>query len=147
MSFICRVHFIQVSHKENAGASEVEHFVAQIRLIFKPAYTNDRRPSDYLAYMQPFNPAPASIRPQLDGSRAHVPVDDIEMYKIVRSTRTDGSRRGLIVRLTDMWRPVEVVPNFGKECPKEWTASTSVELAKEFYVNSFSDKETFQNIY
>lgn len=69
------------------------------------------------------------------------------MYKIVRSVRSDGSRRGLIIRLTDTWRPVEVVPHFGKECPEEWTACNAVELAKEFYVNNFSDKEIFQNIY
>lgn len=121
--------------------------MAQIRLIFRPVYVDDRRPTDYLAYVQPFNPATGTICTQLDGSRAQVPVDHVEMYKIVRSTRADGSRRGLIIRLTDIWRPVEVVPVFGKQCPPEWKANNSVELAKEFYVNNFSDKEIFQNIY
>lgn len=120
--------------------------MAQVRLIFRPIYEDDRK-SECLAYIQPFNPAPGTIVSQGNGSRAHAPVDNLEMYKVVRSLRADGSRRGLIIRLTDIWRPVEVVPCFGKACPADWTAYNSVELAKEFFVNSFSDKETFQNVY
>lgn len=69
------------------------------------------------------------------------------MFRVVRSLRSDGSRRGLIIRLTDIWRPVELVPKFGTQCPKNWTYLNSVELAKEFYVNCYSDKETFQCLY
>ncbi len=47
-----------------------------------------RRP-EFLAYVQPFKPAPGSIADQKSGDKAHVPDDNIEMFKIIRSLRSD----------------------------------------------------------
>ena len=121
------------------------HFVAQLRMVFRPCCRS--RTSEILAYVQPFKPAPGTISQQEDGSKAHVPDDYIEMFRVVRSLHSDGKRKGLIIRLTDIWRPVELIPRFGKKCPVGWTSSNAVELADHFYVNCFSDKEAYQSIY
>ena len=121
------------------------HFAAHLRMVFRP-YRHSKV-SDILAYVQPFKPAPGTISQQEDGSKAHVPDDDIEMFRVVRSLHSDGKRKGLIIRLTDIWRPVELIPRFGKKCPVGWTSSNAVELADHFYVNCFSDKEAYQTIY
>lgn len=68
------------------------------------------------------------------------------MFRVVRCVRY-GKRQGLIVKLTDIWRPVELIPIFGRRCPAEWTAGSAVELAGEFYVNPFSEKEAYQSTY
>ncbi len=52
-----------------------------------------------------------------------------------------------MIRLTDIWRPIQLTPVFGKECPANWDLNNAVELAKEFYVNSFWDKETYMTVY
>lgn len=103
--------------------------------------------SDFLAYVQPFKPAPGTTSRQQDGSKAHVPDDGIEMFRVVRSLCSNGNRKGLVIKLTDIWRPVELIPRFGKKCPQHWTSSDAVELAEQFYVNCFSDKESYQSIY
>ncbi len=85
---------------------------------------------------------------QEDGHYDHVPDDNIEMFRFVRDLDPeDLSRRGTIIRLLDIWRPIDVIPKFGEACPEEWTQDNSVELASEFYVNSFGDKETYQAVY
>ena len=106
------------------------------------------RPSEVLAYVQPFNAAPGTLGDETaDGKKTQKTDEDINMFRISRSLRNDGTRRGLIVRLVDIWRPVDVVPKFGSRCPSEWTMYSAVELAKEFYVNCFSDKEVYKSVY
>ena len=68
------------------------------------------------------------------------------MFRVVRCVR-DGERQGLIVKLTDIWRPVELIPAFGQRCPAAWTTESAVDLAGEFFVNPFSEKEAYQSIY
>ena len=121
------------------------HFAAQLHMVFRPCCHS--RVSDILAYVQPFKPAPGTISQQQDGSKAHVPDDCIEMFRVIRSLHSDGKRKGVIVRLTDVWRPVELIPRFGTKCPAGWTSSNAVELADQFYINCFSDKEAYQCIY
>ncbi|KLO05546.1 hypothetical protein SCHPADRAFT_839244, partial [Schizopora paradoxa] len=124
------------------------HYVAQLRCIFRPFIRNlPKFHREILAYVEPLKPAPGTMSLQTDGHYDHVPDDNIEMFRLVRDLNPDSSRRGKIIRLTDIWRPIDVIPRFGDECPEEWTRDTSVESATEFYVNSFADKETFQDVY
>ncbi|KLO05267.1 hypothetical protein SCHPADRAFT_839614 [Schizopora paradoxa] len=127
------------------------HYVAQLRLIFRPFTQHKGRNAaaqrPILAYVEPLKPAPKTISLQSDGSYDHVPDDNIEMFRLVRDLNQDHSRRGLIIPLKDIWRPIDVIPKFGEACPEEWTSLNSVELADEFYVNSFADKQTFQAVY
>lgn len=54
---------------------------------------------------------------------------------------------GKIVPLTDIWQAVQLIPVFGKKCPAEWTCDTAVELAKQFFVNCYACKQTYQSVY
>lgn len=113
-------------------------------MVFRPVAWSQ---SEFLAYVQPFKPAPGTVSVQEDGSKAHVPDDNIEMFRVTRSLHRNGERKSLIIKLTDIWRPVELIPRFGRKCPASWTSSDAVELAEQFYVNCFSDKEAYQSIY
>lgn len=118
----------------------VGHFVAQVRLFFQQEVSTVAS-SDVLVYVQPFEPASGTIK-----MKVQQPERDVNMFRVVRCIH-NGKRKGLVVKLTDLWRPVELVPVFGKECPASWTTENAVELAQEFYVNSFSEKETYQAVY
>lgn len=118
-----------------------DHFVAQVRLVFNPLFES-RKPTlknEYFAYLQPLEPPQHSLR---DG--VHVPDKGIGLYRVMRSHAADRTRNGLIVNLKDIWRPIDLVPKFGKKCPRKWNSSTSCEVAMEFFVNHFFDKETFE---
>lgn len=124
------------------------HYVAQLRMVFRPfLHRGLAARREVLAYVEPLKPAPGTISLQADGHFDHVPDDNIEMFRFVRDLNADHSRRGKIVRLVDIWRPIDVIPRFGEECPEEWTMDNSAELAEEFYINSFADKETYQAVY
>lgn len=100
-----------------------------------------------LAYVQYFKPPPGSIKTSESGERFHATEESLKMFQVVRSLRSDGTRKGEIIKLTDIWRPVQLIPKFGKICPDEWTCETAVELAKAYFVNCFLDKETYQTVY
>ena len=84
---------------------------------------------------------------QKDGSRAHVPDDGIEMFQVMRVYNSKKQRKGSIIPLSDIWRPIELIPKFGKRCPMNWTFNTSVELSEKFYVNCFGTRQTYQAVY
>lgn len=114
--------------------------MAQVRLIFRQDISTVTS-SDVLVYIQDFEPAPGTIR-----NKVQHPERDINMFRVIRCIR-NGKRKGLVIKLTDIWRPVELIPVFGNECPAAWTTENAVELAQEFYVNSFSEKEAYQSVY
>ncbi len=77
-----------------------------------------------------------------------IPVRDESsgLYKVSRLLDEDGSRRGIVINLTDIWRPVDVTPGFGKICPVSWSTDNAVEQAKEFYINPFHDKSLYNDV-
>lgn len=100
-----------------------------------------------LAYVEYFKHAPKTLADQENGEKNHVPDDIIEMFRVIRKVSRDGERIGGIIRLTDIWRPIQLIPVFGKKCDDRWDSNSAVELSKEFYVNCFWDKETYQAVY
>ena len=92
----------------------------------------------FFAYVQPFRLA-ANSKGQAD--------TDILMYRLVRDIRSNNIRKGIIVPLEDIWRPADLVPRFKKACPIDWTCDTAVECSKEFYLNCFTDKATYHEVY
>ena len=113
-----------------------DHTVAQLRLIFRPV---ERKGEIYsgptLAYVEYFKQA------------KHALDENMQMFRFIRKIGFDKEREGGIIKLTDIWRPIQLVPVFGKSCPKHWDFNNSVELAQEFFVNSFWEKETYQSVY
>lgn len=112
--------------------------VAQLRMIFVPNYTDDRTPQTPFVYVQPFK--------FLQKSKGAADAD-VNMFSLARVYRSNNRRKGLIVPLNRVWRPTELIPKFGRECDRSWTCDTAVELAKEFYLNCFSDKPTYMEVY
>ncbi len=76
----------------------------------------------------------------------HIPDESSGLYKVARLRDANGARIGIVINLTDIWCPIDVVPAFGKKCPANWTADTAIELAKCFYVNPFYDRETYERL-
>lgn len=97
---------------------------------------------EYLAYVERLRvvrPVGATVR----GAVGCYVNPNSKLIRVERVLERDGSRAGMIVNLTDIWRPVDLVPNFGEACPPEWTTDSSVEMANEFFINSFHDKQTY----
>ena len=99
--------------------------------------------------MHIFEPAAGSIGRPSDrpGTIAHLPDDGIEMFRVKPHIEADGSRAGVVVKMEDIWLPVEMIPKFGSQCPYSWSEYSAVELASELYLNPFSDKTIYQLVY
>lgn len=128
------------------SSSVVGHFVAQVRLIFRPVI-DGRRDTPILLYVQPFKPVRSCIKCLPRGRKVQIPAKYINMFKVERSLKSGGGRTGKIVPLTDVWQAVQLVPLSGKKCPEEWTCDSAVELAKQYFVNCFHCKQTYQSVY
>lgn len=107
-------------------------------MIFVPNFFDHHTPWSPFIYVQPLNFSPKS---------KGMPDRDTNMYSFVRTFRSDNTRKGLIFPLTRLWRPVELIPNFGEECDKSWTCDTAVELTKELILNPYFDDATFIEVY
>ncbi len=100
---------------------------------------------EYLAYIEPLQPTPFCTHGNC-ADATHIHDRTSGLYKARRVLDEDGSRRGIVINLTEIWRPVDVVPAFGGSCPVAWTTDNAVERAKEFYVNPFYDKNMFRDL-
>lgn len=99
------------------------------------------------AYVKLFRHPPGSSTWHEDlNSYKHVAEDDIELYRVVRDLDQNGVQKGKVIEISAIWRPIQLVPVFGHQCPLHWTANTAVELATQFYVNSFMDKPTYYSV-
>ena len=65
------------------------------------------------------------------------------MYALKRAHRADGCRIGDIVSLTQLRGPVQIQPCFGSAADSHLTTHNSYEYSREFWLNSYSDKEMF----
>ncbi len=114
-------------------------------MIFQPVYDKHPR-GDYFAYVQPFCPVEETTRRAPNNTVECFPDPDIGMFRVKRVIGLDGEREGMIIKLTDIWREVDLVPNFGEKCPRRWTTETAVEKASDFIVNHFHDKDIYASL-
>ena len=84
----------------------------------------------------------------VDGSKVFKPAPHTDMLLVQQHNRSDGNhiQMGDIVPLTDMCEVVELVPWYGQHMDNGFNSNTSLELADSFYINNFTDKETFHTI-
>lgn len=94
--------------------------------------------NEFFAYVEPLVPAPGTVK-----EGVHVPDKGVGLFHVRRSYAPDNSRNGIIVKLTDIWRPIDLVPKFGSKCVRKWDATLTCEVVTEFFVNHFFDKEIF----
>ena len=103
-----------------------------------------------LAYIHIFEPRTGSVGYPSDrrGTLAHLPDDGVEMFRVKAHAGANGElRTGVVVRVEDIWLPVEMIPKFGEWCPGHWMEYSMVKLADELLVNPFSDKTIYQLVY
>ena len=112
---------------------------AQLRVIFTLDHGGKKSmPKEIYGYVEPFK-----IAPNAKGK----PDPVINMYRLVRDMGAKKRRKGLFIRLESIWRFIELIPRFGKECPTGWTCDNAIERASEFYLNCFIDLATYMEVY
>lgn len=109
-----------------------------MRAFFQPVYPD----APFLAYVEPL--IPVTVRKHRDGTAEVIANKNSGLVEVRRAYDADGTRLGTIINITDIWRPIVVVPNFGPACPDDWTHETAVEEARTLFINVFCDKETYQ---
>lgn len=117
------------------------HVVAQLRLVFQPVISRCDYP-EILAYVEPL--VPVSQARCEDGVVKAAPDENSGLVEVKRLHRPDRTRFGMVIRLTDIWRPVDVVPVFEDECESDWTSDTAIDKAQSFLINVFYTKDAFQ---
>ena len=61
--------------------------------------------------------------------------------------RSDGvTCMGDVIPLTSIWEIVQLVPVFGAKMDVRLNSNSSLDLADEFYLNNFANKNTFHAI-
>ncbi|KAH9011301.1 hypothetical protein EDB84DRAFT_1590710 [Lactarius hengduanensis] len=131
-----------------AGESDesVQGSVAQVRVLFQPV-SNKQQNNLFLCYIEKFSFAGRRAE---DGSQLEE--ENVDMYLLRRQFRSqvvgNGTRMcmGDIIPLTDIAHTVDLVPVYGAQKNPEITAKNSLDLPTNFYLNCFSDKETYHTL-
>ncbi|THU83570.1 hypothetical protein K435DRAFT_822933 [Dendrothele bispora CBS 962.96] len=87
------------------------------------------RPPQHLSYVEWFT----AFRP---------PEGYHGLYKVSRDI-VNNERQASIVPVEFFRRSVHLIPRFGAHAPKDWTSSNVLEKAREFFVNTMSDKNMY----
>ncbi len=123
--------------------SLIDHSVAQLRLIFQPVYSKlcSYQP-EFLAYVEPLRVVHVPRQSKKGAAGCSVGINS-GVIRVERIFDPDGSRAGMVISLTDIWKPVDLVPDYGEACPPHWTSGSASDFATQFFVNSFYDKQTY----
>ena len=116
-----------------------DSMVAQLRIIFSPNFTDNCASSTKLfVYVQPL---------KIAYNAKSSPDSNSLLYRLTCEVRSNGTRKGLVFPLEDVWRPVEMIPKFGSVCNTDWTCDTAIEEARELYLNCFADIASYIEVY
>jgi len=114
------------------------HRIAQVRVVFEfPSKVvhsifpgSNTTPPQHLAYVEWFSPIPT-----------HRAADHL-LYKVTRLTQ-HGRRRASVIPVDTILRSVHLLPIFSQPTPREWNTFSVLELCNAFYVNPFSDRDSY----
>ncbi|KAI0062603.1 hypothetical protein BV25DRAFT_1803728 [Artomyces pyxidatus] len=117
--------------------------VGQIRMVFglslranEAAFINPQSAPTHFAYVEWFSRFAGAAEPNHD------------MYKVTRSMDWQGvERMASIVPVQRLRRSVHLLPKFGPVAPREWTSANVLDQCKTFYVNCFTDRQTYITVY
>lgn len=76
-----------------------------------------------------------------------VPERDLNMYKVRYEREPDGLRIGAVVKLSRLSRLVQMIPVYGAQVNPDLTSENSMDVWRDYYLNSFMDKETYQSVW
>lgn len=77
---------------------------------------------------------------------AQEPDPDSLLFKIAPLKDREGGRMCSVIPLANIRRSVHLIPKFGAVAPQEWRSSTALDMAKVFFVNSFTDNHLYRII-
>jgi hypothetical protein len=66
---------------------------------------------------------------------------------VVSRLEEDGVRNGTIIPIASIARFIQLVPKFGSITAPELTAQNSMDICRDYYINSFADKEIYQAVW
>ena len=125
------------------------HSIVQIRVIFQLILpdnidrSQEAASSMFLAYVQRFDIVPQNLNVTLPSPRGAYPDPVTGMYVLKRSHRSDGSRMGDVIPLTNLRAPADIIPRFHQKADVRLTKGCSVEYSHDFLLNKFFDPELF----
>ena len=119
--------------------------MVQVQLVFSLS----RRASDELFPSMPFVSRPQHLAYiELFSPFASEPASEHHsLYKVSRILTRNGSRRAEIIRVEELERSCHLYPDFGAVADRSWTASNMLDKCKDFYVNTFTDLDTYKLLY
>ena len=65
------------------------------------------------------------------------------MHLLRRAVRSDGSRIGDVIPISQVRSPAHLIPNFGKEAHPRLTRENSYDVSSEFWLNKYWSKEFY----
>ncbi|KAH9858879.1 hypothetical protein C2E23DRAFT_717877, partial [Lenzites betulinus] len=68
------------------------------------------------------------------------------LYQVSRAVR-GTSRLASVINIDQIVRSCHLFPRFGAVAPREWTSSNVLESCSTFYVNAFTDRNTYRLVY
>jgi hypothetical protein len=86
--------------------------------------------SPHLAYVEWFSPLPSTPDPK------H------KMFKITRST-INGRRSSSVIRVDSILGSIHLFPRFGATIPPELNSFNVLEMCNTFYINPFTDIDSY----
>jgi len=104
-------------------------------LIFQPIIPSSAsEPQPYLVYAQRF-----------DCNHAASGVNKVSgLFRLKRAKLPNGKRLGAVVEAGRIRAAVDVQPYFGREVDPNITCTNALEICRQFNLNKYCDKETFQ---
>lgn len=94
----------------------------------QPAWTKD--PLTYVEWYAPLKPAA-----------------DYELYAVKKpSLSLDGSLPGRVILLLSIRQTCQLVPNFGRTVPIDWTLDNVLDKCDSFLLNCFTSKYAYQTL-
>jgi hypothetical protein len=96
--------------------------------------------SGFLTYVQRFDIVPG---PSSDSRLLQAPDPATKMYLLRRATRSDGTRMGDIVSITQIQSYVQLLPRFGKQADVRLTKENCMEYCTEFWLNKYFEKDLY----
>jgi hypothetical protein len=68
------------------------------------------------------------------------------MFQVSRQDR-GGHREGDVISMASIARFIQLVPKFGPVAKEGLSAKNSMDTVRDYYVNSFADKQIYQSVY
>ncbi|KAI6039085.1 hypothetical protein EDC04DRAFT_2568878 [Pisolithus marmoratus] len=135
-----RANTVLVSHESGDLMSADPE--SELRAILQPICHSAPPP---LIYVEFFNFSNLHYY-MVDNIRVVAPAPKIEMFVVQRRFRSNGRPLGDIIPLDNVRQVIQLIPKFGVKAPREMTCDNCLDVGREFYLNSFADKETFHAI-